>query len=295
MSDYKLTCSSTADLPVSYFEKKGIPYVCYHFVMEGKQYNDDLGQTISFKEFYSRIEAGAMPVTSQVNVEEFLKFFEPILSSGTDVLHIEMSSGISGTYNSAQIAREELMQKYPERKFYLVDSRGASSGYGLLVDTACDMIDTGSTIEETYLWLEQNKLNLHHWFFSTDLRHYKRGGRISAASAALGTLLNICPLMNMDHEGHLMPREKIRGKKHVIQEMVQKMREHASGGLAYSEKCFMSNSACLEDAQIVANIIESEFHHLNGKVMINNVGTVVGAHTGPGTVALFFWGDKRSD
>ncbi len=295
MTNFKLTCSSTADLPASYFESKDIPFVCYHFTMEGKQYPDDLGKSISFKEFYDRIEAGAMPVTSQVNVEEFTKFFEPFLAAGTDVLHIEMSSGISGTYNSAQIAREELMQKYPERKFYLVDSLGASSGYGLLVDTAWDMRETGTPIEETYHWLEENKLNVHHWFFSTDLRHYKRGGRISATSAALGTLLNICPLMNMDHEGHLIPRSKIRGKKHVIQEIVTKMREHASNGTAYSGKCFMSNSACLDDAKLVAELIENEFQKLSGKVMINNIGTVVGAHTGPGTVALFFWGDKRTD
>lgn len=263
--------------------------------MDGKVYPDDLGKSISFKEFYDRIDGGAMPVTSQVNVDQFINFFEPFLSAGMDVLHIEMSSGISGTFNSAQIAREELVQKYPDRKFYLVDSRGASSGYGLLVDAAWDLMESGSSVDAVYQWLEENKLNVHHWFFSTDLKHYKRGGRISAASAALGTLLNICPLMNMDNEGHLIPREKIRGKKHVIQAIVQKMRTHAQNGMAYSGKCFLSNSACLDDAKQVAELIESEFPKLNGKVMINDIGTVVGSHTGPGTVALFFWGDKRTD
>lgn len=261
--------------------------------MDGKTYPDDLGKSISFKEFYDRIDAGAMPVTSMVNVDEFLKFFESFLSAGLDVLHIEMSSGISGTYGCARIARDELLAKYPERKLYLVDSLGASSGFGLLVDTAWDMKEKGSSAEEIYNWLEENKLNMHHWFFSTDLKHYKRGGRISAASAAFGTLLNICPLMNMDHEGHLIPRAKIRGKKHVIQEIVGKMREHAAGGTAYSGKCFISNSACLDDAKQVAGLIEAAFPKLNGKVMINNIGTVIGSHTGPGTVALFFWGDKR--
>ena len=213
MTAYRLTSSSTADMPASFFETKGIPFVCYHFEMDGKQYPDDLGRTLSFKEFYDRIDAGSMPVTSQINVEEFKKFFEPFLAVGEDVLHIEMSSGISGTFNSARIAREELLEKYPDRKLWLVDSLGASSGFGLLVDTAWDMKNSGATGEEVFEWLESNKLNLHYWFFSTDLKHYKRGGRISAASAAIGTLLNICPLMNMNELGELKPREKVRGKK----------------------------------------------------------------------------------
>ncbi len=211
-----------------------------------------------------------------------------------DVLHIEMSSGISGTYNCSRIAREELLAKYPERKLYIVDSLGASAGFGLLVDTAWEMKNSGLSIDELYQWLEENKLNLHHWFFSTDLKHYKRGGRISAASAAFGTLLGICPLMNMDHEGHLIPRAKIRGKKHVIREIVEKMRKHAEGGVGYSGKCFISHSACPEDARQVAELIETEFKKLNGSVSISSIGTVIGAHTGPGTVALFFWGDKRT-
>jgi DegV family protein with EDD domain len=262
--------------------------------MDGTVYSDDLGKSVPFTDFYNRIEAGSMPVTSQVNVEEFIKFFEPILAQGKDILHIEMSSGISGTFNSAMMAREELKQKYPDRRVYLVDSLGASSGYGLLVDTAWEMMNAGSSAEEIYNWLEENKLNLHHWFFSTDLKHYKRGGRISAASAALGTLLNICPLMNMDDAGKLIPRTKIRGKKHVIREIVEKMKTHAQSGLAYNQKCFISNSACFEDARMVADLIEQTFRDLKGKVMINSVGTVIGAHTGPGTVALFFWGDKRT-
>jgi DegV family protein with EDD domain len=282
-------------MPASFFEERNIPYVCYHFEMDGTSYPDDLGKAISFKEFYSRVAAGAMPVTSQVNVEEYLKFFEPLLSAGNDVLHIAMSSGITGSFNSARIARDELLQKYPDRKLYLVDSYGASSGYGLLVDTAWDKKSAGATIEELYEWLETNKLNLHHWFFSTDLRHYKRGGRISAASAAFGTLLNICPLMNMNHIGQLIPRAKIRGKKHVIQEIFNKMLEHAQNGLDYSGKCFISNSDCYEDAKTVADLVEASFKKLNGKVQINSIGTVIGSHTGPGTVALFFWGDKRTE
>jgi DegV family protein with EDD domain len=177
----------------------------------------------------------------------------------------------------------------------VIDSLGASSGYGFLVDHAVDLMEKGSSIEDTCNWVENNKLYVHHWFFSTDLSHYKRGGRISATSALVGNLLTICPLMNMDHKGRLIPREKIRGKKSVIKEIVKKMEEHVQNGLDYADKCFISNSACYEDARMVADLIEEKFPHLNGKVMINSVGTVIGSHTGPGTVALFFLGDKRVD
>ncbi|WP_406242616.1 DegV family protein [Tissierella carlieri] len=210
-------------------------------------------------------------------------------------MHISLSTGLSGAYNSACMAKEELLSRYPEQKIMIVDSLGASSGYGLLTDLAADMRDRGSSIEEVYEWLEGNKLNVHHWFFSTDLTHYKRGGRISATSAVVGNLLNICPLLNMSYDGKLISREKIRGKKHVIAEIVKKMKKHAENGIEYSGKCFISNSACYDDARMVADLIEEKFPNLKGKVMINSVGTVIGSHTGPGTVALFFLGDKRID
>lgn len=294
MEEYVITCCSTADMPVEYFAQRNIPFVCFHFTLNGVEYPDDLGQSVSFKDFYATISAGALPTTSQVNVGQFITFFEPFLQAGKDVLHISLSSGISGSYNSAVMAREQLQGRYPDRKIILCDSLGASSGYGMLVDSAADLHDSSASIEDVSTWLEANKLNLHHWFFSTDLTHYRRGGRISATSAVVGNLLNICPLMNMDDLGKLIPREKIRGKKKVIHEIVRKMEAHARDGLNYSGKCFISNSACYEDARAVADLIEERFPHLNGKVMINSVGTVIGAHTGPGTVALFFWGDQRS-
>ena len=295
MSNYVLTCCSTADMPLSYMKDRDIPFVCFHYNMDGKEYPDDLGVTMSFEEFYNRIANGALPTTSQVNVGQFVAFFEPFLREGLDILHISLSSGLSGSYNSARIARDELLKKYTERKILLVDSLGASSGYGMLVDASADMRDNGANIEDIYAWLEENRLNINHWFFSTDLSHYKRGGRISAASATVGALLNICPLMNMNHEGKLIPRTKIRGKKTVIKEIVRKMETHAQNGLDYSGKCFISNSACYDDARMVADLIEEKFPRLNGPVMINSVGTVIGSHTGPGTVALFFFGDKRED
>ena len=293
MQPYVLTCCSTADLPKDYFEQRKIPYVCFHFTMDGVEYPDDLGQSMPFDEFYARIDAGAMPTTSLVNTAQFLAFFEPFLKDGKDILHLSFSSGLSGTYASAILAQDELKERYPERTIRVIDSLGASSGYGLMLDKLADMRDAGASLEDAASWIEENKLRLHHWFFSTDLTHYKRGGRISPAAAAIGALLNIYPLMNMDETGHLTPRFKINGKKRVMREMVKQMEQYAENGLDYDQKCFLSNSACMEDAKTVAALVEQTFPKLNGKVMINSIGTVIGSHTGPGTVALFFWGDSR--
>ena len=293
MQPYVLTCCSTADLSKDYFEKRNIPYVCFHFTMDGVEYMDDLGQSMPFEEFYARIAAGSMPTTSLVNTEQFIAFFEPFLKEGKDILHLTFSSGLSGTYASAILARDELKERYPERKLIVVDSLGASSGYGLMVDTLADMRDNGVSLQDAADWIEAHKLNMHHWFFSTDLTHYKRGGRISQTAFVVGSILGINPLMNMDDGGHLTPRFKINGKKRVMREIVKQMELHAENGLDYDQKCFISNSACLEDAKTVASLVEQTFPKLNGKVLINSVGTVVGSHTGPGTVALFFWGDSR--
>ncbi len=293
MKNFVLTCCSTADMPRDFFETNNIPFAMFHYLMDGVEYPDDLGKTMPFPEFYGKIAQGASPTTSQVNARDYENMWRPFLEAGSDVLHITLSSGISGTINSATVARDTLKEEFPQRTVAVVDSLGASSGYGLLVTEACRLRDHGETLEAAVAWLEENKLLLHHWFFSTDLSSYLRGGRISRASALFGTLLKICPLLNMNTEGQLIPREKIRTKKKVIHQIVEKMERHAQGGTDYSGKCYISNSDCYEDARAVADLVESKFPHLDGKVMINSVGTVIGAHTGPGTVALFFFGDHR--
>lgn len=295
MSDFILSCCSTADMPKSFFEERNVAYVCFHFNMDGKDYPDDLGESMPFPEFYKRIEEGAQPTTSQVNVDEFTNFFEPFLKEGKDILHVSLSSGLSGSFNSASIAARDLMEKYPERTIRVVDSLGASSGFGVLMTYLADLRDEGKSLTEVYDWAEKNKLRVHHWFFSTDLTSYKRGGRISATSAMVGTLLGICPLLNMDNEGHLIPRKKIRTKKKVIEELVNMMKEHVEDGPDYKGYCYISNSACEEDAEKVRDLVEAYCPNLKGKVLINSIGTVIGSHTGPGTVALFFLGDERVD
>ncbi len=293
MSDYILSCCSTADLTKEHFDAREIHYVCFHFAIDGQEYIDDLGATIPFDEFYKRIADGADTRTSQVNISEYVDYFTPFLEAGKDIVHVCLSSGISGTINSARNAASILKERYPERSIYIIDSLGASSGYGLIMDTAATKRDEGMSAKELAAWIEDNKLRLHHWFFSTDLSTYVRGGRISKAAAVFGGLLEICPLLDMDNLGRLIPREKIRTKKRVIKEIVARMEQDADNGLDYSGKCYISQSACFDDARAVADLVEAKFPKLNGKVEIYSVGTTIGAHTGPGTVALFFWGKER--
>ena len=294
MAGYVLSCCSTADLSREHMASRDISYVCFHYFLDGEGYPDDLGQTMSFEEFYRRMAEGAETKTAQVNVYEYLEYFSAMLEKGQDILHVCLSSGLSGTYNSAMSAAQIARERYPERKIYIVDSLGASSGYGLLMDTLADLRDGGMDIDTLRDWTEEHKLELHHWFFSTDLSFYVKGGRISKTAGAVGTILGICPLLNMDALGHLVPREKIRSKKRVITEIVKRMEQNAPGGRDYDGKCFISNSACMEDARQVADLVEAAFPKLNGKVQIFSVGTTIGSHTGPGTVALFFWGGRRT-
>ena len=295
MSDYILSCCSTADLTKEQFLRRNINYICFHYAIDGEEHMDDLGESMPFDVFYDRIAKGADTRTSQINISEYVDYFSSFAEQGKDIVHVSLSSGISGTVNSARNAALIVRERYPERKIYVVDSLAAASGYGLLMDAAADMRDSGMNAEELVNWLEEKKLYMHHWFFSTDLSTFVRGGRISKTSAVFGGILEICPLLNVDVSGRLTARSKVRTKKKVIQEIVKRMEAFAENGLDYSGKCYISNSACLEDAQAVASLIEERFPKLDGKVGIYNVGTTIGSHTGPGTVALFFWGSKRED
>ncbi len=293
MNNYVLSCCSTVDLTKEHFNKRDINYICFHYELDGKDYRDDLGETMSFAEFYHAMQMGADTKTSQINAEEYEEYFESFLKEGKDILHVTLSSGISGTLNSAMIAKSMLEEKYPDRKIYVVDSLLASSGYGLLMDKLADLRDEGKSMDEVYAWAEENKLNAHAWFFSTDLTFFVKGGRVSKTSGFVGGILNICPLLNMDRDGKLIPRQKIRTKKKVMEAIVEQMEQFAFDKTEYSGKCYISHSACYEDAKAVAEKIESRFPKLSGKVEINDVGTTIGSHTGPGTVALFFWGEGR--
>ena len=293
MSNFVLSCCSTADLSAEKLAELNVSYIFSTFRLNDVTYPDDLGKTVSYKDFYKAMEDGASTATSQINQDEFKDYFRAILESGKDILHLSLSSGLSGTYNSARLAAEDLRAEFPDRKLYLVDSLAASAGYGLFMAKLAELRDGGMGLEELYNWAEENKKYLHHWFFTTDLTYFVRGGRVSKASGFIGGVLGICPLLDVNDEGKLIPRSKIRGKKKVIPEIVERMKAHATDKLDYADRCFISNSACVEDAKLVAELIEEAFPKLNGKVEIFDIGTTIGSHTGPGTVALFFWGDER--
>lgn len=295
MNDYVLTASSTADLPAEQFEKINVPYNPFFYNIDGTVYADDLGKTISSKDFYQLIKDGKQPTTSQPNFDDFYNFFKPFLEEGKDVIHLNLSSGISGAINSANAAAQELAAEFPDRKIKVIDSLAASSGYGLLVDEAAKKRDEGLDYDELVEWVEDNKNKLHHWFFSTDLTSYKRGGRISPAAATFGSLLNICPVLNVNDKGQLIPRKKPRGKKAAMKKIIDEMKKHARDGKNYNGKVYMSQSDFREDAEEMAKMIKKEFPNIDGEVQINDIGTVIGSHTGPGTIAVFFWGDEREE
>ena len=290
---YTITCCSTADMPASYMEEHAIPYACFHFHLNGKEYADDLGASIPFEEFYRQIDEGAMPTTAQINPEEYEALFLPILKEGKDICHLTLSSGISGSINSARIAAANLMEEYPERKIIVIDSLCASVGYGLLVDTALTLQKEGMDLDTLADWLIKNRTKLHHWFTTSDLTHLRRGGRVSASAAFFGNMLGICPIMQVSRTGTLIPQDKCRGSKKALRELKDRMVRYAQDGPAYKGKCFIGHSARPQEAQYLAGLIEEAFPQLKGQILITSIGTVIGSHTGPGTVVVAFWGGER--
>ena len=296
MNKFLLSCCSTSDLNVKHYKDRGIRYICFHYFLDGIEHKDDFGETLPISEFYKKMEQGAMTKTSQLNAQDYYNYFENLINEGyKEILHLTLSSGISGTINSARIAVNMINEKYKDVKIYIVDSLAASSGYGLLMEKLADLKDEGKSIEEVRDWAENNRLSINHWFFSTDLKYYVRGGRISKTSGFFGNMLHVCPLLNVNDEGKLIPREKIIGKKKVINAIVQKMIENAKDGKDYNDYCYISHSAVFEDAKAVKDKVEDYFPNLKGKVEIFDIGTTIGSHTGPGTVALLFVGKKRKE
>lgn len=293
MSEYIITASSTADITKQEFEELKVPYISFSYFVDGKEHKDDLFEKTSAKEFFDSIAAGAMPTTSQIAPEEYVEFWRPFLEEGKDVLHVTLSSGISGTYQSACIAKGVLSDEFPDRTVEVVDSLCASSGYGLLITDLKQKVNEGFSLAEAKEWVENNKLSLHHLFFSTDLTSFIRGGRVSKVSGFVGSMLNICPIMFIDSDGKITVKEKARGKKMAIKRIMELIAENIKDDEDYNGKVYICNSDCMDDAKAVANLIEKKYKSMEGKVKIFNIGPVIGAHTGPGTVAVFFWGNER--
>ena len=290
MNSYVITTDTTSDLPESFYEAHQIPVMSLSYVLEGETYIRGIRE-LKAEDFYAKMRNGSMPTTSQVNPEGAKAALEPILKDGKDILHIAFSSGLSGSCNSVRIAAEELMEEYPERKILIVDSLCASLGEGMLVYYALKRQEEGLTLDENYQWCEEHKLHVVHSFTVDDLFHLYRGGRVTKTTAIFGTMLNIKPVLHVDDEGHLIPLSKVRGRKKSLQALVDSMEELQGSYTGKNEIVFISHGDCIEDAEYVRSLVEKKFGIRT--FLINHVGPVIGSHSGPGTVALFFLGDHR--
>mgnify|MGYP002511855831 CR=1 FL=1 len=290
MSDFIILTDSSADLSAEMAQELDVQVIPLSFIMKGRTYrNFPDNREMDPHLFYEALRQGEEATTAAVNVAQDTEAMEPLLQAGKDVLILAFSSGLSATYNSSRLAVEELREKYPERKLYTVDTLCASLGQGLLVWYAAKARERGGTIEEVRDWVEDRKLNLCHQFTVDDLHFLKRGGRISAATALVGSVLQVKPVLHVDNEGHLVNIGKVRGRQAALKALVDRMEETAidSGSLTV----FISHGDCLEDAQTVAGMVKKRFGVQN--ICINYVGPVIGAHSGPGTVALFYIGTNR--
>lgn len=290
MGTYRIVTDSTTDLTPELIQELDVQVIPLCYMMGGKTYhNIPGGGEMTDKEFYAKLRAGSMSTTTQVNSEEFLHVFTPLLEAGQDVLYIAFSSGLSGTYHSAVLAREELKQRFPDRRLEVFDSLCASMGEGLLVYHAAKLRNAGKSLDEVLAWLKGNVLNLCHWFTVDDLNHLKRGGRVSTATALVGTMLGIKPVLHVDDEGHLIPVSKVRGRKQSLDALVRRMEDTVLD--PGNQMVFISHGDCLEDAQYVERQIREKLGVQ--QVKLGFIGPVIGAHSGPGTVALFFLGKER--
>ncbi|MEG0442014.1 MAG: DegV family protein [Oscillospiraceae bacterium] len=290
MSDYVIVTDSSADLTADLVNELGVEVLPLTFTIKGKTYqNHPDNRDMDPKLFYELLRNEEMATTAAVNVADYTELLTPILQSGKDVLILVFSSGLSATYQSACLAAGELAEEFPDRKIMTVDTLAASLGEGLLVWHAAQLKNAGKSMEEVAQWVEENKLHLCHWFTVDDLHFLKRGGRVSAATAVLGTMLSIKPVMHVDNEGHLINMTKARGRKASMTALVDNMEKFAIDPA--NQMVFLSHGDCLEDAQKVADMVKERMGVK--EVILNNVGPVIGAHSGPGTLALFFLGTER--
>jgi DegV family protein with EDD domain len=260
------------------------------FLLDGQEYKEGFDLKLTTKEFYDQLRAGKQSSTMQVNTYEFTEFAEPFLAAGEDVLHVAFSSGLSGTFDSCNRGAEELRAKYPDRNIIVVDSLCASMGEGLLTYYADENRKAGMSLTDNAAWLESNKLNFCHWFTVNDLMHLHRGGRVSKTSAIMGSILGIKPVLHVDDDGHLILMTKVRGRGASIDALVNKLKETAHDNIA-DQMVFISHGDCIEEAELLAEKLKKTVGIK--KFMISDIGAVIGSHSGPGTIALFFMGSKR--
>ena len=286
MSEFLIVTDSTTDLPKSYYEEKGIPVVSLSYIMDGVTYEDMNG--LSSQEFFDKIRNGSMPTTSQINPDQAKEALEPMVKEGKDILYIAFTSGLSGSYNSVRIAGEELAESYPDRKIVVIDSLCASMGEGLLLYKAMEMKEQGKTLEEIAEWVENNKLNVCHDVTIDDLHHLHRGGRVSKTSAVVGTIIKIKPIIHVNEEGQLIVIGKERGRKRAMLSLVDRMEKKSAG--FDNDVVMIVHGDVEEDAEFLKKEIQDRFGIDN--IIINGIGSVIGSHTGPGVISIFYMGDR---
>lgn len=295
MADYIVSTCSTCDLTREWLANRDVHCINFNYELNGMQYKDDFGQSFAPADLYARMLAGAEVRTSQLSIGEYMDGWRPILESGKDVLHVCLSSGISGTYAAACMARDSIAQEYPDRKVIVIDSVTASGGQGLLIDKLADLRDEGMSLEDLAAWTEAHKAEIQLWFITTDLTFLIRGGRVSKAAGLLGGMLNICPMLHVEADGTLAVKEKVRTKRKAFRRQVEKMETLCHDGYDYDQRVFITHTECLADAKAVAHMVEARFHKIrDNKVQIFDVGATIGCHLGPGTVVLAFWGEART-
>ena len=287
MRDYVITVNSTVDAPKEWLEERHVPVIPLKYTIDGETYTDMEG--LSAEEFFDKLREGKMSTTSQVNPEEAAEELEPYLKEGKDILHLGFSSGLSGTLNSMKIAGEMLQEKYPEAKIIVIDTLCACLGEALLLYKALQQKEKGMDIDELAQWVEDNKLHVCHNVTVDDLHHLQRGGRISKTTAVLGTLVQIKPIIHMDDNGTLQVIGKERGRKKSLNKIVDMAVEQSKGW--DNDIIMITHGDCIEDAEYVAKLVREKMGIDN--ILINNIGTVIGSHTGPGVVAVFCMGNKR--
>lgn len=287
MRDFVITVNSTVDVPQAWLDERNVPVIKLKYTMDGETYTDMEG--LSSKEFFAKLREGKMSVTSQVNPEEAMEALEPFVKEGKDVLHLGFSSGLSGTYNSMRIAGEMLEEKYPDAKVIVIDTLCACMGEALLLEKALKKKSEGLTIEEVAQWVEENKLHVCHNVTVDDLNHLHRGGRVSKTTAVIGTLVQIKPIIHMDNEGKLQVIGKERGRKKSLNKIVDLAVKQSEGW--DNDLIMITHGDCIEDAEYVAKLVREKMGIDN--ILINNIGTVIGSHTGPGVVAVFCMGNER--
>lgn len=286
---FKLATDSTADLPVEYMEEHGVACINLSYILDGVTYGQ--GRELTPEAFFHMMRKGKMPTTSQVNPEEAKVFFERLVEINKEILYIAFSSGLSGSYNSVCLAAQEVMEEHPDCRIVVMDSLCASMGEGLMIYKVVQLMEQGQSLDEVVAWIEQNRKNFVHVFTVDDLNHLYRGGRVSRTAAVLGTLAGIKPMLHVDNEGHLINIDKIRGRKKALTALVDYMEKKTAGYTPGNDMVMISHGDALDDAMFVRDLIRERLGVQD--IMINTLGPVIGAHTGPGLIALFFMGTSR--